>query len=220
MNKKLKIFIIGILLILVTGCSGNYNLKINDDMSINEELYLTIDNSNNAYTKTLKIFKENNIPEDDYEVVLSDNNVRITYNKKYDSIEEYLLNSKVYHELIDEIQFNKSNNYIDLYVNQKLKVSNDNGIKMNGTNLVDLDVLQINIENPFDVNFSNAEIVNDNVYTWTIKKGDTEKKIQMQFKPSLNIFPYKQVAVLFTVIVCILIIIFTIYGRYKKRQKI
>ena len=97
MNKKLKIFIIGILLILVTGCSGNYNLKINDDMSINEELYLTIDNSNNAYTKTLKIFKENNIPEDDYEVVLSDNNVRITYNKKYDSIEEYLLNSKVYH---------------------------------------------------------------------------------------------------------------------------
>lgn len=220
MNKKLKIFIIGILLILVTGCSGNYNLKINDDMSINEELYLTIDNSNNAYTKTLKIFKENNIPEDDYEVVLSDNNVRITYNKKYDSIEEYLLNSKVYHELIDEIQFNKSNNYIDLYVNQKLKVSNDNGIKMNGTNLVDLDVLQINIENPFDVNFSNAEIVNDNVYTWTIKKGDTEKKIQMQFKPSLNVFPYKQVAVLSTVIICSLIIIFTIYRRYKKRQKI
>lgn len=220
MNKKLKIFIIGILLILVTGCSGNYNIKINDDMSIDEELYLTIDSSNNAYTKTLKIFKENSIPEKDYEVVLSDNNVRITYNKKYDSIEEYLLDSKIYHELIDEIQFNKSNDYIDLYVNQKLKLLNDNVIKTNGTNLTDLDVLQINIENPFDVNFSNAEIVNDNVYTWTIKKGDTEKKIQMQFKPSLNVFPYKQVAVLSVVIICSLIIIFTIYGRYKKRQKI
>lgn len=219
MNKKLKIFIIGILLILVTGCSGNYNLKINDDMSIDEELYLTIDNTNNTYTKTLKIFKENNIPEKDYEVVLSDNNVRITYNKKYDSMEEYILDSKIYHELIDEIQFNKSNDYIDLYVNQKLKLSNDN-IKSNGTNLVDLDVLQINIENPFSVNYTNAEIVNDNVYTWTIKKGDIEKKIQMQFKPSLNVFPYKQVAVLSTVIMCSLIIIFTIYRRYKKRQKI
>ena len=219
MNKKLKIFIIGVLLILVTGCSGNYNLKINDDMSIDEELYLTIDNTNNTYTKTLKIFRENNIPEKDYEVVLSDNNVRITYNKKYDSIEEYLLDSKIYHELIDEIQFNKSNDYIDLYVNQKLKLSNDN-IKSNGTNLVDLDVLQINIENPFSVNYTNAEIVNDNVYTWTIKKGDIEKKIQMQFKPSLNVFPYKQVAVLSTVIICSLIIIFTIYRRYKKRQKI
>ena len=219
MNKKLKIFIIGILLILVTGCSGNYNLKINDDMSIDEELYLTIDNTNNTYTKTLKIFRENNIPEKDYEVVLSDNNVRITYNKKYDSMEEYILDSKLYHELIDEIQFNKSNDYIDLYVNQKLKLSNDN-IKSNGTNLVDLDVLQINIENPFSVNYTNAEIVNDNVYTWTIKKGDIEKKIQMQFKPSLNVFPYKQVAVLSTVIICSLIIIFTIYRRYKKRQKI
>lgn len=219
MNKKLKIFIIGILLILVTGCSGNYNLKINDDMSIDEELYLTIDNTNNTYTKTLKIFKENNIPEKDYEVVLSDNNVRITYNKKYDSMEEYILDSKIYHELIDEIQFNKSNDYIDLYVNQKLKLSNDN-IKSNGTNLVDLDVLQINVENPFSVNYTNAEIVNDNVYTWTIKKGDIEKKIQMQFKPSLNVFPYKQVAVLSTVIICSLIIIFTIYRRYKKRQKI
>lgn len=219
MNKKLKIFIIGILLILVTGCSGNYNLKINDDMSIDEELYLTIDNTNNTYTKTLKIFKENNIPEKDYEVVLSDNNVRITYNKKYDSMEEYILDSKIYHELIDEIQFNKSNDYIDLYVNQKLKLSNDN-IKSNGTNLVDLDVLQINIENPFSVNYTNAEIVNDNFYTWTIKKGDIEKKIQMQFKPSLNVFPYKQVAVLSTVIICSLIIIFTIYRRYKKRQKI
>lgn len=219
MNKKLKIFIIGILLILVTGCSGNYNLKINDDMSIDEELYLTIDNTNNTYTKTLKIFKENNIPEKDYEVVLSDNNVRIKYNKKYDSMEEYILDSKIYHELIDEIQFNKSNDYIDLYVNQKLKLSNDN-IKSNGTNLVDLDVLQINIENPFSVNYTNAEIVNDNVYTWTIKKGDIEKKIQMQFKPSLNVFPYKQVAVLSTVIICSLIIIFTIYRRYKKRQKI
>lgn len=219
MNKKLKIFIIGILLILVTGCSGNYNLKINDDMSIDEELYLTIDNTNNTYTKTLKIFRKNNIPEKDYEVVLSDNNVRITYNKKYDSMEEYILDSKIYHELIDEIQFNKSNDYIDLYVNQKLKLSNDN-IKSNGTNLVDLDVLQINIENPFSVNYTNAEIVNDNVYTWTIKKGDIEKKIQMQFKPSLNVFPYKQVAVLSTVIICSLIIIFTIYRRYKKRQKI
>ena len=219
MNKKLKIFIIGILLILVTGCSGNYNLKINDDMSIDEELYLTIDNTNNTYTKTLKIFRVYNIPEKDYEVVLSDNNVRITYNKKYDSMEEYILDSKIYHELIDEIQFNKSNDYIDLYVNQKLKLSNDN-IKSNGTNLVDLDVLQINIENPFSVNYTNAEIVNDNVYTWTIKKGDIEKKIQMQFKPSLNVFPYKQVAVLSTVIICSLIIIFTIYRRYKKRQKI
>lgn len=219
MNKKIKYIVISVLLLLVTGCSGNYNVKINEDMSVNEELYLTIENKEGLYKKTLKIFNDNNVKEKDYEVVLSDDNLKITYNASYNSIEEYILNSKVYHQLIDNIELNKSNNYVDLYVNEKLKLSNLN-MKQNGTNLTDLDVLQVNIENPFEVNFSNAELVTDNVYTWTIKNGDIEKKIQMQFKPSLDIFPYRQVIVLSVVIICFVIIGVSIYIRYKKSQKI
>jgi hypothetical protein len=219
MNKKIKYIVISVLLLLVTGCSGNYNVKINEDMSVNEELYLTIENKEGLYQKTLKIFNDNNVKEKDYEVVLSDDNLKITYNASYNSIEEYILNSKVYHQLIDNIELNKSNNYVDLYVNEKLKLSNLN-MKQNGTNLTDLDVLQVNIENPFEVNFSNAELVTDNVYTWTIKNGDIEKKIQMQFKPSLDIFPYRQVIVLSVVIICFVIIGVSIYIRYKKSQKI
>lgn len=219
MNKKIKYIVISVLLLLVTGCSGNYNVKINEDMSVNEELYLTIENKEGLYQKTLKIFNDNNVKEKDYKVVLSDDNLKITYNASYNSIEEYILNSKVYHQLIDNIELNKSNNYVDLYVNEKLKLSNSN-MKQNGTNLTDLDVLQVNIENPFEVNFSNAELVTDNVYTWTIKNGDIEKKIQMQFKPSLDIFPYRQVIVLSVVIICFIIIGVSIYIRYKKSQKI
>lgn len=219
MKKKIKYIVISVLLLLVTGCSGNYNVKINEDMSVNEELYLTIENKEGLYQKTLKIFNDNNVKEKDYEVVLSDDNLKITYNASYNSIEEYILNSKVYHQLIDNIELNKSNNYVDLYVNEKLKLSNSN-MKQNGTNLTDLDVLQVNIENPFEVNFSNAELVTDNVYTWTIKNGDIEKKIQMQFKPSLDIFPYRQVIVLSVVIICFIIIGVSIYIRYKKSQKI
>lgn len=219
MNKKIKYIVISVLLLLVTGCSGNYNVKINEDMSVNEELYLNIENKEGLYQKTLKIFNDNNVKEKDYEVVLSDDNLKITYNASYNSIEEYILNSKVYHQLIDNIELNKSNNYVDLYVNEKLKLSNLN-MKQNGTNLTDLDVLQVNIENPFEVNFSNAELVTDNVYTWTIKNGDIEKKIQMQFKPSLDIFPYRQVIVLSVVIICFVIIGVSIYIRYKKSQKI
>lgn len=219
MKKKIKYIVISVLLLLVTGCSGNYNVKINEDMSVNEELYLTIENEEGLYQKTLKIFNDNNVKEKDYEVVLSDDNLKITYNASYNSIEEYILNSKVYHQLIDNIELNKSNNYVDLYVNEKLKLSNSN-MKQNGTNLTDLDVLQVNIENPFEVNFSNAELVTDNVYTWTIKNGDIEKKIQMQFKPSLDIFPYRQVIVLSVVIICFVIIGVSIYIRYKKSQKI
>ena len=219
MNKKIKYIVISVLLLLVTGCSGNYNVKINEDMSVNEELYLTIENKEGLYQKTLKIFNDNNVKEKDYYLLLFDDNLKITYNASYNSIEEYILNSKVYHQLIDNIELNKSNNYVDLYVNEKLKLSNSN-MKQNGTNLTDLDVLQVNIENPFEVNFSNAELVTDNVYTWTIKNGDIEKKIQMQFKPSLDIFPYRQVIVLSVVIICFVIIGVSIYIRYKKSQKI
>ena len=60
MNKKIKYIVISVLLLLVTGCSGNYNVKINEDMSVNEELYLTIENKEGLYQKTLKIFNDNN----------------------------------------------------------------------------------------------------------------------------------------------------------------
>ena len=110
MNKKIKYIVISVLLLLVTGCSGNYNVKINEDMSVNEELYLTIENKEGLYQKTLKIFNDNNVKEKDYEVVLSDDNLKITYNASYNSIEEYILNSKVYHQLIDNLLLNKPRN--------------------------------------------------------------------------------------------------------------
>lgn len=51
MKKKIKYIVISVLLLLVTGCSGNYNVKINEDMSVNEELYLTIENKEGLYQK-------------------------------------------------------------------------------------------------------------------------------------------------------------------------
>ena len=66
MKKKIKYIVISVLLLLVTGCSGNYNVKINEDMSVNEELYLTIENKEGLYQKTLKIFNDNNVKEKDY----------------------------------------------------------------------------------------------------------------------------------------------------------
>lgn len=217
--KKFKYIFLLLVVILLTGCSGNYNLTINDDMSISEELYLSISNEDDLYEKTLKIFEENNISKDNYDVVVKEEKVEITYKDKFNTIEEYILDSKIYHHLFKEIQYNKSNNYIDLYVNENLKIKNNYNL-INGSNLMDLDVIQINVTNPFEVNFSNAEIINDNIYTWTVKKGDTHKKIQMQFKPQLNIFPYREVIVTSVVIVCFVIIILSIFIRYKKRQKV
>lgn len=219
MKKIIKKIFVLLFLLLVTGCSGNYNLNINEDMSIDEELFLSIRNKEDLYQKTINIFKENGIPSDKYTVSIKGDELQIVYNEKHSTIENYILDSKIYPQLINEIQYNKSNNYIDIYISERIKQKN-NYTQLNGSNLTDFDFIQVNIMNPFEVNFSNAEIVNENIYTWTIKKDDMNKKIQMQFKPSLNIFPYKQVIVGSVVIICFIIIISIIYKRYKKVQKL
>ena len=117
--KRLFLFVI---IILLTGCSGNYNLNINDDLSINEELELSVENKNNAYQKTLNIFENNEIDKENYDVSVSGNEVKISYKNKYNSIEEYISNSEVYHQLFNKIEYNKSNNYIDLYISENIKI--------------------------------------------------------------------------------------------------
>lgn len=218
--KRKAIKILGLfLIILLTGCSGNYNININEDMSIEEELYLTFENKEDIYEKTLNIFQKNNISRDNYNVTIKEDEIEITYKDNFDTIENYLLESKVYHQMFDNIEFNKTGDYIDLYVDENINIKNDI-TELNGSNLIDFDMIQLNINNPFEVNFTNAEIVTENTYTWTIIKDDMHKKLQMQFKPILNVFPYREVIVGIVIVVCFSIIIISIFRRYRRSQKV
>lgn len=217
-RKTMKILIL-FLTIFLTGCSGNYNININKDMSIDEELYLTLENREGIYEKTLNIFQKNNISRDNYNVTIKEDEIEITYKDSFDTIENYLLESKVYHQMFDNIEFNKTGDYIDLYVDENINIKNDI-TELNGSNLIDFDVLQLNINNPFEVNFSNADIVNENTYTWTMTKNDMHKKLQMQFKPKLNVFPYREVIVGIVIVICFAIIIINIFKRYRRSQKV
>lgn len=214
--KRLFLFVI---IILLTGCSGNYNLNINDDLSINEELELSVENKNNAYQKTLNIFENNEIDKENYDVSVSGNEVKISYKNKYNSIEEYISNSEVYHQLFNKIEYNKSNNYIDLYISENIKIK-DSYTAINGSNLTDFDVLQINITNPYKIIYTNAEISNENTYTWTINPNTKNVKIKMQFKPTLDRFPLKGVIVLSVIIISSSILLFNLIRRFKKDQRI
>lgn len=219
MRKYLKFIIVFIVVLISTGCSGNYNLNINEDLTVKEELNLTLVDGSKLYSKTTKIFEEANIPKDNYTVSITNGDVEIKYEETYSSIEDYILNSKVYHQLFNEIEYNITSNYIDLYVDGNIKGQN-NYTELNGTNLTDFDVIQVNVSNPFKVNFTNAEIENNNIYTWTIKKEDASKKFQMQFKPSLNVFPYREVIVGIVIVLVIVIMSIIIVRRFKKSSKV
>lgn len=219
MNKKIQVILLSLLLIFLTGCSGNYDLNINNDLSIDEKLELSIDNSKDAYNKTVELFEKNNIDSKKYDVSINGNSVRIKYNDKFDSIGDYILNSKVYTLLFNKIEYNSSNNIIDLYVNENIKLKN-NYTQLNGTNLTDLDVIQVNITNPYKVVITNAEIINDKTYTWSITNKDELKKIQMQFKTSLDKFPIKPVVVGSLIIIVSLILLYNLYKKFMKSKNI
>ena len=159
MKNKIKIVILVLSVVLLTGCSGNYNLKINKDLSVEENLYLTIDNTSDAYKNTLKIFDDNKIDKSNYDVSVNGNNVVIEYNEKFKTIDQYLLNSKIYHQLFDNISYNKTEKYIDLYTSQNLKLKGNSYIG----NTSDLDVLQINVQMPFKMINDNSDISNDDI---------------------------------------------------------
>ena len=219
MTKYIKLIFIGIILVLLTGCSGNYNLKINKDLTINEELELTLEKESETYEKTLKIFEDNNIDTSKYKVVTSGDEVQITYKENYNSIEDYIVNSKVYPQLVDKIEYNKKDGYVDLYVDENLKVKNSVTDNI-GTNLLDFDVIQVNIINPFKINVTNAELQNEDTYTWSLTKANPDLKVQMQFRPTMNRIPYRPIIVLVVIVLSSFILIYRFSKRFKGRQKI
>lgn len=217
MKKVIKTLVIFGVIIILTGCSGNYTLKINKNLSLDESLSLTIPNENDAYHKTLKIFQDNKIDKDKYKVVIESNEVNINYKEKYSSIEEYILYSKVYHQLFNKIQLNKNRDYVDIYTKEFI---NQNKNNIYGNNLTNLDYIQVKIQNPFKVKLTNADSINENEYTWDITNEDTEKLIYMQFKPTNEKFPYRSliVGLMITIISTIFIIIR--FKKYKDSQRI
>jgi len=218
MKKYVKILSMLLILILLTGCSGNYDLNINSDLSIDEKLELTIDGEEN-YEKTVKLFEDNKISKSKYKISIDSDEVNIIYKEKYLSFEDYILNSKVYNQIFNEIQYNRTMDYIDLYVDENIK-QNNKLTKLNGSNLTDFDVIQVNIKNPYKVDVTNAELINDKTYTWSITKDDLNKVFHMQFKPSLNEFPYRPVIVGVLLLILSTVFIISIYKRYRDTQRI
>ena len=219
MIRKAKYLLIGLLVIVLTGCSGNYDLTINEDLSVTEEVKLTLDDEQDVYDKTVKIFEDNDIDPENYKVSLKDDEVNIYYKNKYNSIEDYVLNSKLYKQIFNEMQYNKTRKYVDLYVNENIKEKNDSTF-INGTNLVDFDVIQVNVKTPFEVLVNNADLKNDDTYTWTIKKGESKKKIQFQFSPKVDKTSTKSIILIIVIIISAIILIAGVFRKFNERRLI
>lgn len=200
--KKIKILFIVLAIIILTGCKGEYNLTINKDLSLTESVNLSIDNKDDVYDKTIKLFENNNIDESMYDINQTEEYVNIKYKEEFKNFEDYFLNSKFYSRILSDEDYIKDNKKISYRGFSNLKID-DNVTNSNLNNSFYIENLKINLNVPFNVEESNADSVKDNTLTWILDEDDTYKMINFSFKYLKNNNLYLTVIILCSGIVLV-----------------
>lgn len=177
--KKIKYILLILIVFILTGCSGDYNLTFNKDLSINEELNILIDNNDNTYERTLDLLKKAEIDPDKYEIMIDKDKVKIVYKETYTSFENYYLNSKLYRSLFENIEYEKDNTGMSINTKSRFKLNDKNNQSI--INAYDIDNFKINLSIPFNVTENNADSIKDNTYTWNLNNSDTYKEINLKY---------------------------------------
>ena len=112
--KKIKIVFLTLIILLVTGCAGTYNLTIDEDLTVKENLSVNFSGEESSYEKIYDLLKRENVKEDEYTLTTEGYNLKLDYNHEYTSIEDYLLNSLLYKQLFDNIAYDSDNKEVSL----------------------------------------------------------------------------------------------------------
>ena len=209
-----KLLMISLLMIL-TGCTANINIKLNDSnleniISLTEEAdkveALDIDMNHVEENKTLQIFaddltifennaniKRNFIDED------GEYGFRYIQNLPYEEMESKSLIIDCY----DEIKIEK-NDTLKIITSEEFKCFDE---------YVNLDEVKLTISSDYDLIDTNADVVGGKEYTWNINKDDINKPIKLELKINNN---NKNI---FIPILIIILLIISTYIYFKKKQK-
>lgn len=209
--KKMKIIVLVFVVILLTGCTGNYNININNDLSVDEnaELYVKTKNIND-----LNSLLSENINKKDYSLeIVSNGTTKVKYYKKYSSIEEYISSSILYNELFDLKKYLKNKKSIYFVASSLL----DNNEGESTSNNPIINNVKVTITSTYDMIESNADEIDGNKYIWNISNKDISKNILFKFsltKGSNNIL-----RLLFIILLLIsLVMLVVFYDKFKKKN--
>ena len=179
--KKIKYSIIITFLVLLTGCTAEYNVTI-EDKTISEELKLTnVDNDYiDLFNKLPSITEENKY----YNVKKEKNNLSYSYIYRFDDYKK----SNIVKNCYEALQVYQDDNNDEYYILQSGLNFTCNLIQINDYDNIIVNDVKINIKVVgYDVIENNADSVNKNIYTWKINKNNyTNKPIIIKFKVPKN----------------------------------
>lgn len=231
--KKNKIILLILVTLLFSGCSVKYNLSINDDLTVNENI-IASEGTYELKTKTGQdpkvaansLFELYKIEDIEYNIsTTSDSNTTSEVSTSFNSLEEYEDYFKS--DIIEKVNITKKDSYITLEYKQDVALT-----EYASRSLI-YDSIEVNIEVPFKVTKHNADSVKGNTYTWNIKKDGKLKDIKITFNKDetdvskkINLFGFFEInvkySVLFAVglVVIILAIIGFVYTNNRKNNRI
>ena len=219
--KKYKIALLVVILLSLTGCSFEYNMKI-DTNTISEEniVYIPNTDKNDIKQEVEKLVSRYTGPTNSLgmykqSVIEDNNNFGMSYKKNYDTLNDYN-NSLSFSICYDNYKLIKEKDKIVISTSKRFNCFNKYS---------ELDDVTINIDSSLEVESSNADEVNGNIYTWNINKSNADNKpINIVLKPNTEQKEkQRQLSVVLLVIAAFIllgIIVFLIRTRGKRKNKI
>ena len=231
--KRIKKILLLFLIIMLSGCSVEYDLNINEDSSVNEKV-VAKELTNRMKSNTgvgekqsvnylYDMFNRKSLKTKIYSKKDGDTTVAtVTGNHK--SLKAYSKNFTS--DVFEDVIVNEEGNKVTLIFNQTKVLSSTSS-----RGLI-YDDITVNIIVPFKVLESNADNYHRDVYTWNIKKDEdlrqlkiTYDKTNLKYSKLFNIgdfklnVEYSYIALIIMVGIVITIIII-VYVNNKKNNKI
>ena len=189
-----RIVVLVLFVFLVTGCSVEYHLDINEDLTIIEQAKLTgTKDFFDSYYKTTKtnVLKSyldiygNTLEENNYTYKLEQGDTPyVSVSKKFDSINNYTENSILLSNYFEEVKYIENGNI------KRIETSGyDKGTSDDNRDRFYLSELTISITCPFKVKENNAKRVNENTNTYYFELSDDGDKIILEFDASRKFNP-------------------------------
>lgn len=215
--KRFKICIIFLFIVLLSGCSGVYDITINEDLSVTESVNITLEKQEETYERVMILLESYGISTDDYTVSDLESTVKVSYTKNFDSIEDYILNSKLYPELFGNIDYTYDDRKLSINTSGVFSTNNDSSYVVNNFNT---ELLKININTPLTITSSNADEQTSDYSSWVIRQGDNSKEISITIDADKVGNRYKSVIVL--IVMGLIIGVFGVLAflKFRKSNKI
>jgi hypothetical protein len=228
--KKNKIILLILVTLLFSGCTVNYSLYINDDLSVNESVTAS-ENSYDLKTTTgqdpkvaasslYDLYKIKGVKYD-ISTVSDDSETSSVVTSSFDSLEDYQEHFKS--DIVNEVSVTNKDGIITIEYKQDVPLTEY------ASKALIYDSIEVNIEVPFKVTKHNADSVKGNTYTWNIKKDGELKDIKITFNSKetnlskkINILGFFEINIKYSVlfVVGLIVIALAIVGLvYRKSKK-